>query len=175
VSQAVLGMSVGVGLPGGGGRVKRVLEKGVPVPARKEYQLGTTKDGQPSFDLWVFEGEGQAVAECHFLGTVQLTGLPPGAKGSVRIAVSFEVSDELLLTVRAREESRGREVEVVFTTQGTSDEVRRRIDSERKRAAVGLPPGPPPGPHPHEGPAPGPGTPSPGPGLKGLWSKITGR
>jgi molecular chaperone DnaK len=179
----VVPMSIGVGLPGGGGRVKRVLEKNTPLPARKEYQLATTKDDQRTFDLWVFEGEGHTVAECHYLGTVQLSGLPAGPKGSVRIAVSFELGEECLLSVRAREVGSGREVEVVFTTQGTPDEVRRRFDSEVKRAAVGLPP--PPGPVAAPAPTPAPaGSPDGSAreggedraaGLKGLWSRITGR
>ena len=99
----VVPISIGVGLPGGGGRVKRVIERNSPLPVRKEYQLATTKDDQKTFDLWIFEGEGATVAECQYLGTIQLTGLPRGPKGSVRIAVAFELGEECLLAVRARE------------------------------------------------------------------------
>jgi molecular chaperone DnaK len=177
----VVPISIGVGLPGGGGRVKRVIERNSPLPVRKEYQLATTRDDQKDFDLWIFEGEGATVAECQYLGTIQLTGLPRGPKGSVRIAVAFELGEECLLAVRAREIGSGREVEVVFTTKGTPDEVRKRVEKEASYAAAGIerPPG--------AGPAapaaaggsreiPRPASPAEPPaGLKGLWGRITGR
>ncbi|HQR29140.1 MAG TPA: Hsp70 family protein, partial [Anaeromyxobacteraceae bacterium] len=134
----VVPMSIGVGLPGGGGRVKRIVERNTQLPVRKEYQLATTKDGQDTFDLWIFEGEGATVAECQYLGTVQLGGLPRGPKGSVRIAVSFELGEECLLTVRAREMGSKREVEVVFSTQGTPPEIRQRLEKEATYAAAGI-------------------------------------
>jgi molecular chaperone DnaK len=182
----VVPISIGVGLPGGGGRVKRVIERNSPLPVRKEYQLATTKDDQRTFDLWIFEGEGVTVAECQYLGTIQLTGLPRGEKGSVRIAVAFELGEECLLAVRAREISTGREVEVVFTTKGTPDEVRKRVEKEAAHAAAGLPspPSATSGPAPVGAPArpvsreisrPGVEPPERPAGLKGLWSRITGR
>jgi molecular chaperone DnaK len=176
----VVPISIGVGLPGGGGRVKRVIERNSPLPVRKEYQLATTKDDQKTFDLWIFEGEGTTVAECQYLGTVQLTGLPRGSKGSVRIAVAFDLGEECLLSVRARELGSGREVEVVFTTKGTPDEVKKRVEKEATYAAAGIvpPPGARAPPHPGNAPHPGPAAeppPATGGGLKGLWSKITGR
>jgi len=167
----VVPISIGVGLPGGGGRVKRVLEKNAAIPARKEYQLGTTRDDQSTFDLWIFEGEGATVAECQYLGTIQLTGLPRGTKGSVRIAVTFELGEEFLLAVRAQETTTAREVEVLFTTQGTPAEVRKRVESEAANAAAGVTP-------PQaskETSRPGLPPPEPPAGLKGLWGRITGK
>ena len=165
----VVPISIGVGLPGGGGRVKRVIDRNSPLPVRKEYQLATTKDDQSTFDLWIFEGEGPTVAECQYLGTIQLTGLPRGPKGSVRIAVAFELGEECLLAVRARELTTEREVEVVFTTKGTPDEVRKRVETEAANVAAGIPS--PPAATPGSGPRP-PERPA---GLKGIWGKITGR
>jgi len=164
----VVPVSIGVGLPGGGGRVKRVIERNSPLPVRKEYQLATTRDDQSAFDLWIFEGEGAVAAECQYLGTVQLRGLPRGPKGSVRIAVAFELGEECLLAVRAREMTSEREVEVVFATKGTPAEVRKRVETEAANAA-GMP-SPPTG-----ATASGPHPPEHTAGLKGLWARITGR
>jgi molecular chaperone DnaK len=178
----VVPLSIGVGLPGGGGRIKRIIEKNTSLPARKEYTLSTTKDDQKTFDLWVFEGDGATVADCQYLGTIQLSGLPRGPRGSVQIAVTFELGEECLLTVRARELRSGREVESVFTTKATPDEVRKRMESDARYIAAGVTPPRAPGP---AGP-PGAAIPDPaaehaarpaarGAGLKGLWSRITGR
>jgi molecular chaperone DnaK len=175
----VVPISIGVGLPGGGGRVKRVIERNSPLPVRKEYQLATTKDDQQTFDLWIFEGEGQTVAECQYLGTIQLTGLPRGPRGSVRIAVAFELGEECLLSVRAREMGSGREVSVVFTTKGTPDEVRKRIEKEATYAAAGITPGAAPVPPGYAAPGAPPPVDDPGPaaggGLRKLWDRLKGR
>ena len=48
-------MSIGIGLPGG--RVKTIIERNTPLPARKQYGLATTRDGQTEFELVVFQGE----------------------------------------------------------------------------------------------------------------------
>ena len=172
----VVPMSIGVGLPGGGGgRVKTVIEKNTPLPVRKEYTLATTKDDQRTFDLWVFEGDGPTAADCQYLGTLQLTGLPRGPRGSVRISVTFELGEECLLTLRARELESGREVEAVLSTRGTPPEVKAKVDREAKFPSSGMPP---PSPLPSMAPPPPAADAGPAPrapGLKGLWSRITGR
>jgi molecular chaperone DnaK len=178
----VVPLSIGVGLPGGGGRVKRIIEKNTSLPARREYTLSTTRDDQKTFDLWVFEGDGATVADCQYLGTIQLSGLPRGPRGSVQIAITFQLGEECLLTVRARELRTGQEVEAVFTTKGTPDEVKRRMESDARYAAAGVTPPRRPGPAVPAAPeaepvAAGAESPAParGEGLKGLWSRITGR
>ncbi len=75
----VLPMSIGIGLPGG--RVKGIIERNTPLPTRKQYGLATTRDGQTEFELVVYQGESGRAAECEYLGTVRLTGLPPGPRG----------------------------------------------------------------------------------------------
>ena len=45
----------GSALPGG--RVKTIIERNTPLPARKQYGLATTKDGQTEFELVVYQGE----------------------------------------------------------------------------------------------------------------------
>jgi hypothetical protein len=65
-------------------------------------------------------------------------------------------------------------VEVVFTTKGTPDEVRKRVEKEATYAAAGIVPPPVAG-TPAAAGSDG-SFPSAQPtGLKGLWSKITGR
>jgi molecular chaperone DnaK len=97
----VLPMSIGIGLPGD--RVKTIIERNTPLPVRKQYGLTTTRDGQTDFELVVLQGESTSATACEYLGTVRLTGLPAGPRGMVKIAVSFELGAECLLTVTARE------------------------------------------------------------------------
>ncbi len=74
-------------------------------------------------------------------------------------------------------------MEVLFTTKGTPDEVRKRVEKEATYVAAGIAPPPHAGSGPPEAPAAGgsrdhprPAPPAPpATGLKGLWSRITGR
>ncbi len=122
----VLPMSIGIGLPGG--RVKTIIERNTPLPTRKQYGLATTRDGQTEFELAVFQGESRVAAECEYLGTLRLAGLPPGPRGMVKIAVAFELGAECLLTVTARELNTGREVQAVMSAREGAEAARRKLE-----------------------------------------------
>jgi len=129
----VLPMSVGIGLPGG--RVKTIIERNTPLPARKQYGLATTRDGQTEFELVVLQGESERAEECAFLGTVRLTDLPPGPRGMVKIALTFELGAECLLTVTAREMNTGRSVQAVLSTREDQETMIRKLEEAHGGAA----------------------------------------
>jgi molecular chaperone DnaK len=111
----VLPLPIGIALPDG--QVRPVFERNTPLPARKQYGLSTSADGQTAFELAVVQGEAGRAAECEYLGTVRLDGLPRGAGGAVKIAVAFELGAECLLTVTARELSTNRAVKTTFAAR----------------------------------------------------------
>jgi len=121
----VLPMSIAIGLPGG--HVKKIIERNTPLPARKQYGLATTRDGQTEFELVIVQGESAKASECDLLGTVKLAGLPAGPRGMVKIAVTFELGAECLLTVTARELNTGRQVRTVLDTREKASDVQRRL------------------------------------------------
>jgi molecular chaperone DnaK len=131
----VLPMSIGIGLPGG--RVKTIIERNTPLPARKQYGLATTRDGQTEFELVVLQGESPSAAECDYLGTLRLEGLPAGPRGMVKIAVTFELGAECLLTVTARELNSGRKVQAVMSAKEGLETARRKLDAGIARGATG--------------------------------------
>ena len=128
----VLPMSIGIGLPGG--RVKTIIERNTALPARKQYGLSTTRDGQTEFELCVFQGESGAASEREYLGTLRLEGLPPGPRGMVKIAVTFELGAECLLTVTARELNTGREVQAVMSASEGAAVARRKLEQDTDAA-----------------------------------------
>jgi molecular chaperone DnaK len=134
----VVPMSIGIGLPGG--RVKTIIEHNTPLPARKQYGLATTRDGQTEFELVVVQGESQAAAECEYLGTLRLAGLPPGPRGMVKIAVTFELGAECLLTVTARELNTGRQVKAQMSAREGAAAARRKLVAEGAPAGSTSPP-----------------------------------
>jgi len=121
----VLPMSIGIGLPGG--RMKTIIERNTALPVRKQYGLVTTKDGQTEFELVVMQGEPGDQIE--YLGTLKLTGLPPGPRGMLKISVTFELGVECLLTVTAKEQNSGREVKTVLSAREGVNAARKKLQA----------------------------------------------
>ena len=109
-----------------------------PCPIRKQYGLATTRDGQTEFELVVVQGESAQASQCEYLGTVSLTGLPSGPRGMVKIAVTFELAAECLLTVTAREMATQRQVSVAMTTVPGPGGAARRLANGARGGAPGL-------------------------------------
>ncbi|MBN1206836.1 MAG: TIGR02266 family protein [Myxococcaceae bacterium] len=124
----VLPMAIGVGLPGG--RFKPVLERNAALPASKTYTLSTSRDNQAELEVSIFQGDSERAGENEYLGTLKLAGLPRRSRGEVQVTITFEVSNESLLKVTARESSTGREVSSTFTTRDTPEAVKARLAQE---------------------------------------------
>jgi molecular chaperone DnaK len=114
-----LAIGIGVGMPGG--RMVPVLPRNVRLPARKSYELTTTHDGQAELELQVFQGDAPRVAECEFLGTVRVSGLPPAPRGAVRVAVEFALGPEGILSVTARNLATGQVTAAELATRDTAE------------------------------------------------------
>ncbi|RKH59750.1 TIGR02266 family protein [Corallococcus llansteffanensis] len=128
----VLPMAIGVGLPGG--RFKPVLERNVALPASKVYTLSTHRDDQTELELTVFQGDSERAQDNEYLGTLRLAGLPKRPRGTVQVTVTFEVNNESLLKVVAREGTSGREVVSTFTTRDTPETVKARLAQQEAEA-----------------------------------------
>ena len=111
----VLPLSIGIASPQG--KVRTIFERNTPLPAHKRVSLATTHDGQTEFELAVVQGDAPVAADCEYLGTVRLDGLPSGPRGMVKIAVGFELGAECLLTITARELQTNRAVQTSFAAR----------------------------------------------------------
>jgi molecular chaperone DnaK len=118
-------MGIGIGLPGG--RMATVLARNARLPARKAYEHATTRDGQTQLELQVFQGDSPKVAECEYLGTLRVGGLPARARGEVRVGVEFSVGNEGILDITARDLSTGKVTEVRFATVDTPEALRQKL------------------------------------------------
>ncbi|HEX5744849.1 MAG TPA: TIGR02266 family protein [Archangium sp.] len=121
----VLPMAIGVGLPGG--RFKPVLERNAPLPANKGYQISTSREDQEEIDLIILQGDSERAVENEYLGTLKVSGLPGGPRGSVKVSVTFAVDNECILTVTAREQTSGIEVMNVFSTRDNPEQVKAKL------------------------------------------------
>ena len=121
----VLPVGIGVGLPGG--RVAPIFPRNTRLPAKKSYEVSTTRDGQGEIELAVFQGDRAQVAECDYLGTVRVERLPPAPRGAVRISLEFHLGAEGILSARARNLATGEVTRADLRMSETPDSLRRKL------------------------------------------------
>ncbi|MBM4777676.1 MAG: Hsp70 family protein [Archangiaceae bacterium] len=102
-------MSVGVL----GGTVRKLIARNSPVPATARETFLPGRTGQTQARIPVFQGESEFADECTKLGEVVLTDINVVNRAEVPIEVTFELSNEGTLSVRA-----------VDTTTGMAEAIR---------------------------------------------------
>ena len=95
----VVGNSLGVGLLGG--RVKHLILKNSPVPTMAKDVFLPAGHGQKEARISIYQGESELQDENRKLGEVVLRNLQPGSRADTPLEVSFELSSEGMLSVRA--------------------------------------------------------------------------
>jgi molecular chaperone HscA len=118
----VLPLSLGVETMGGG--VDKILSRNTTIPAGARSTFTTYADNQTGFELHVVQGERELAQDCRSLARFTLRGIPPMPAGLARLDVHFDVDENGLLEVRARETTTGIEQKVeVRPSYGLSDEM----------------------------------------------------
>lgn len=126
-------LPVPIGLPGPNGEMQEILARNTALPADVNV-LRESAPGQP-LRINVYQGESQKVEENEFLGSLEVHD--PGAnKAITRAELTFSLSSECLLHVKARMLRTGEEREIKLVTQQISDDAVARMGKERLRTDV---------------------------------------
>ncbi len=81
------------------GRFRAVLPRGTPVRYARSVTFGTGSDDQKEIRLHILRGRSETVTQNRSLGWVRVPNLPPGPRGSTRVAVTFQVIDRAIVLV----------------------------------------------------------------------------
>ena len=98
-------LSLSTGLYSGKSSV--IIKKHSNLPIKKTRSYFTVVDNQKTMNIDVYEGESEEYKLNHKLGEFNLENLPKGKAGEVKVDITFEIDENSILHVTAKEVSSG--------------------------------------------------------------------
>jgi molecular chaperone DnaK len=92
-----------------GGYCEQVIRRNASIPVEQTRIFTTAKDNQDSVRVRICQGESRRLEDNQGLGEVELMGLRRATRGVVKIGVTFELTADGTLNVRAKDLGTGRE------------------------------------------------------------------
>ena len=106
-----------------GGVRTPLIEKNSTIPTKKSQIFSTAEDNQPAVTVHVLQGEREMASGNKSLGRFDLTDIPPAARGTPQIEVTFDIDANGILNVAAQDKATGKEQSIVIKgSSGLSDE-----------------------------------------------------
>ena len=99
-----------IGLEKAGGAFHTVFPRNAAIPNAKQLVATTSIDNQTELAMRIYQGDHEMVAQNDMLGEFTFSGIRPDKAGKVQVEITFDVSVEGILTMRARDPATGREM-----------------------------------------------------------------
>ncbi len=104
------------------GKTVTLIEANTTIPVRKSHMFTTTRDDQRAVKIRVLQGQEERAERNHLLGEFVLTDIPPAKKGVPEIEVAFDIDNNGIVNVSARDLATGLEQSIAVKASGTLSE-----------------------------------------------------
>jgi molecular chaperone DnaK len=117
-----------------GGVFTRIIDRNTTIPTSKSQVFTTAADNQPSVDIHVLQGERKMASDNVTLGRFQLSGINPAPRGVPQIEVKFDIDQNGIVNVTAKDMATGKEQKITITSNSglSEDDIDRMVkDAEQ--------------------------------------------
>jgi molecular chaperone DnaK len=98
-----------------GGVATKLIEKNTTIPTQKKETFTTAADNQTQVEINVLQGEREMAAYNKSIGRFHLMGLPPAPRGVPQVVVTFDIDENGILNVTAKDKATGKEQKITIT------------------------------------------------------------
>ena len=112
-----------------------ILPRGTRVPVKAVKYFITTQDNQTNIKFEIYAGERKLIKDNILLSKIMLKNLPQMNKGEVRIEVVFEVDENFILYIEAKETSTNdifKKERVVINENLSQKQILERVEDAKK-------------------------------------------
>jgi molecular chaperone DnaK len=112
-----------------GGVFTKLIERNTTIPTKKKEIFSTAADNQPAVEIHVLQGERPRAGDNITLGRFHLNGIPPAPRGVPQIEVSFDIDQNGILNVSAKDLGTGKSQSITITasTKMADDDIEQKI------------------------------------------------
>lgn len=101
-----------LGIETEGGVMTALIERNTTIPAERKNTFSTAADNQTAVTVRVSQGERKMASQNRLLGEFNLEGIPPAPRGVPQIEVKFDIDQNGILNVSAKDLGSGKEASV---------------------------------------------------------------
>ncbi|MHA2281997.1 MAG: molecular chaperone DnaK [Promethearchaeota archaeon] len=119
-----------------GGVFTRLIERNTTIPTNKTQIFSTAADNQPAVEIHVLQGERPRAHDNITLGKFHLMGIPPAPRGVPQIEVSYDIDQNGILNVSAKDMGTGKSQSITITasTKMDDNEIEQKIREAERNA-----------------------------------------